>query len=51
MKNKLATLVFLLFTLQFESVIAQTSIDSTLLSKEYLSIDEGHVQATNATSL
>jgi len=33
-------LLFLLFALLFQSVIAQTSTDSTLLNKEFLSIDE-----------
>ena len=37
---RISGLVFLLFTLLFQSVKAQTSTDSTLLNKEFLNIDE-----------
>jgi len=37
---KKSDLIFLLFVLLFQSVKAQTTADSTLLNKEFLSIDE-----------
>ena len=48
---KKSDLIFLLFVLLFQSVKAQTTADSTLLNKEFLSIEEALKKPENVFRL